>query len=38
MWSETEAQADVITPNQTEAALLLGERYEAVPQDEGMPF
>lgn len=28
------AQADVITPNQTEAALLLGERYEAVPRDE----
>ena len=28
------AQADVITPNLTEAALLLEEPYEAVPQDE----
>ncbi|MBM6723168.1 MULTISPECIES: pyridoxamine kinase [Oscillospiraceae] len=28
------AQADVITPNLTEAALLLGEDYQAVPGDE----
>ena len=31
---ELAAQADVITPNLTEAALLLGEPYEAVPADE----
>ena len=31
---ELAAQADVITPNLTEAALLLGEPYEAVPGDE----
>ena len=32
---ELAARADVITPNLTEAALLLGEPYEAVPRDEG---
>lgn len=31
---ELAAQADVITPNLTEAALLLGEPYEAVPGNE----
>ena len=31
---ELAAQADVITPNQTEAALLLGEDYDARPRDE----
>ena len=31
---ELAARADVITPNLTEAALLLGEPYEAVPGDE----
>lgn len=31
---ELAAQADVITPNLTEAALLLGEEYTAVPKDE----
>ena len=31
---ELAAAADVITPNQTEAALLLGEDYDSRPQDE----
>ena len=34
---ELAAQADVITPNLTEASLLLGEDYASCPGDEGRP-